>query len=52
LALQNYSLLWIEKAAKEATRMKRIAMTVEVTLRAREKRDDRVAAKRRRRGQS
>jgi hypothetical protein len=32
---------------QDATRLKRIAMTVEVALRAREKRDDRIAAKER-----
>jgi hypothetical protein len=42
---QNHILRWIEGAAKEATRTKRIAKTVEVALRAREKRDDRIATK-------
>jgi hypothetical protein len=38
---QNHILLWIEEAARPETREKRIAMTVEVTFRAREKAQER-----------
>jgi uncharacterized protein YdeI (YjbR/CyaY-like superfamily) len=38
---QNHILRWIDEAAKEATRLKRVRVTVEVALRAREKQDDR-----------
>jgi len=38
---RNHIIRWIEKSAKDATRDKRIAMTVEVALRAQEREADR-----------
>jgi hypothetical protein len=38
---QNHILLWIEEAVRPETREKRIAMTIEVTFRAREKAHER-----------
>jgi hypothetical protein len=46
---KNHIVRWIEQSARDATRAKRIAMTVEVALRAREKREDRVAKSSKRR---
>ena len=43
---QNHIIQWIEKSAKEATREKRIASTIEWTLQARERQADRAAKRR------
>jgi hypothetical protein len=42
---QNHIVQWIERSAREPTRVKRIAMTVEVALRASEAREDRLATR-------
>jgi hypothetical protein len=49
---RNHILHWIEQAVADRTREKRIDMTIEVTMRAREREHDRTsaAAKKRRRG--